>query len=92
MNTELDKQVIVRFFEALDVLKQRKHISSVNQYCSTYNIDKRNLYAQKKNLNTSWFHMDWIIPMVTEYGVSSLWLLTGLGKMFLPMFDNTKTA
>ena len=88
MHTEIDQQVVGRFFQALDALRERKSIGGIQTFCNTYGIDKRNLYKQRKQPQIQIMHFDWIVPLVTEYGVSSLWLLTGLGKMFLPMFDN----
>lgn len=90
MHTQIDQQVVARFFEALDALKERKDIRGIQTYCTRYGIDKRNLYTQRKKPEIQILHFDWLVPMVTEYGVSSLWLLTGLGKMFLPMFEKPK--
>lgn len=87
MHTQIDQQVVGRFFEALDALKDRKDIRGIQTYCTKYNINKRNLYTQRHKPEIQIMHFDWLVPMVTEYGVSSLWLLTGLGKMFLPLFD-----
>lgn len=87
MHTQIDQQVVGRFFEALDALKERQDIRGINSYCIRYGIDKRNLYKQRKEPQVQIMHFDWLQPMVTEYGISSLWLLTGLGKMFLPMFE-----
>ena len=30
----------------------------------------------------------WILPMVTTYGISATWLLTGEGDMFVPFFNS----
>lgn len=87
MHTEIDQQVVSRFFTALDTLKERKDIKGIQTFCNAYGIDKRNLYTQRKKPQIQILHFDWLVPLVTEYGVSSLWLLTGLGKMFLPMFE-----
>ena len=57
MHTQIDQQVVGRFYEAIDALKDGGNGEGKGQ------------------------------TLVTEYGISSLWLLTGLGKMFLPMFE-----
>lgn len=88
MHTEIDQQVVGRFFQALDTLKERKAIGGIQTFCNAYGIDKRNFYKQRKQPQIQIMHFDWLVPLVTEYGVSSLWLLTGLGKMFLPIFEN----
>ncbi len=81
-NIEETKKVIERFFEALDALIVKKEIRGVNTYCRLYEIDRRNLMAQRKDLNRGWFKVSWLVPMVREYKVSAEWLLTGFGKMF----------
>lgn len=90
MHTEIDQQVVARFFEAMDALKERKDIGGYQSFCNRYGIDKRNFYKQRKQPQIQIMHFDWLVPLVTEYGVSSLWLMTGLGKMFLPMFEKPK--
>lgn len=88
MNTEIDKKVIGRFYEALETLIDRRAVGGIQPYCDMYGIDKRNLYAQRKNPDVAHFHFDWIVPMVTSYGISSTWLLTGEGDMFIPFFNS----
>ncbi|MBQ0160003.1 MAG: hypothetical protein KBT28_05185 [Bacteroidales bacterium] len=93
MTTDIDRQVQKRFYEALDNLIERKIIRGIQTYCRLHNIDKRNLYAQRKRTDVTIMHFDWLLPMVTEYGISSYWLLTGIGEMYLPYYQkNTKNA
>lgn len=82
MNTPVSKQIIQRFYDALDAIIAMKKIRGVNTYCSLNDIDRRNFLAQKKDLDRGWFQVSWLQPMVREYGVSARWLLTGFGKMF----------
>ena len=82
-NTTVSKQIIARFYEALDAIIAQKKIRGVNTYCRLYEIDRRNLIAQRKDLERGWFQVSWLVPMVREYGVSSSWLLTGFGSMFV---------
>ena len=58
-------------------------IRGVATYCRLYDIDRRNQYAQKKDLNRGWFQVSWLYPLVRNYGVNAEWLLTGKGKMFI---------
>lgn len=74
--------VMVRFFEALDALIASKKIRGIQTYCNDFEIDKRHLYAQKKDLNKGFFEVYWIMPMIQKFGVSSDWLLFGKGDMF----------
>lgn len=82
-NTNVSKQIIARFYEALDAIIAQKKIRGVNTYCRLYEIDRRNLIAQRKDLERGWFQVSWLVPMVREYGVNSRWLLTGFGSMFV---------
>ncbi len=71
-----------RFYCALDAIVAMKRIRGVNTYCRLYDIDRRNLIANRKDLDRGWFQLSWLQPMVTQYGVSAKWLLAGAGKMF----------
>lgn len=82
MNTNVSKQIIERFYSALDAIIEAEKIRGVNTYCRLYDIDRRNFIAQRKDLDRGWFQVSWLQPMVREYGVSAKWLLTGFGKMF----------
>lgn len=92
MHTEIDQQVVKRFFTALDALRERKDIKGFQTFCNDYGIDKRNFYKQRKEPHIQIMHFDWLVPLVTEYGVSALWLITGLGKMFLPIFEKANNV
>lgn len=82
MNTSVSKQIMQRFYDALDAIIAMKKIRGVNTYCRLNEIDRRNFLAQKRDLDRGWFQVSWLQPMVREYGVSARWLLTGFGKMF----------
>lgn len=82
MNTPISKQIMERFYSALDAIIESKKIRGVNTYCRLYDIDRRNFIAQRKDLDRGWFQVSWLQPMVREYGVSAKWLLTGFGRMF----------
>lgn len=82
MNTTVSKQIMERFYSALDAIIDSKKIRGVNTYCRLYEIDRRNFIAQRKDLDRGWFQVSWLQPMVMEYGVSARWLLTGFGRMF----------
>lgn len=82
MNTQITKNVMERFYIALDAIIAKGDIRGVNTYCTRYDIDRRNLIANRKDLDRGWFQVSWLYPMVKEYGVSAEWLLTGAGRMF----------
>ncbi len=76
--------VIERFFQALDAIIESKAVRGLQTYCNKYEIDKRHLYAQKKDMNKGFFEVYWILPMISDFNVSSNWLLFGKGPMFKP--------
>lgn len=82
MNTPGSQEIMIRFYSALEALIALKKIRGVNTYCRQNNIDRRNLNAQKKDLDRSIFQLSWLQPMILDYGVNARWLITGEGRMF----------
>lgn len=82
MNTPGSQEIMIRFYSALEALIALKKIRGVNTYCRRNNIDRRNLNAQKKDLDRSIFQLSWLQPMILDYGVNARWLITGEGRMF----------
>lgn len=82
MNTPESKQIMTRFYTALDAIIARKDIRGVQTYCRLYGIDRRNFVAQRKDLDRSIFELSWMQPMIKQYSVNAEWLLTGYGEMF----------
>lgn len=70
-----------RLFSAVDMLVAEKKIRGINTYCVRYGIDRRNYLAQKKDLKRGFFEVSWLIPLVTDFGLSADWVLTGQGTM-----------
>lgn len=79
--TEVTIDIMLRFYEAVDALIESKRIRGKQTYCTLAGIDKRNFYGQRKDINRGWFQVSWMVPLITEFGLSSEWLLTGKGKM-----------
>jgi len=82
MNTPGSQQIMERFYSALDAIIAKHEIRGIATYCRLYEIDKRNFYAQRKDLNRGWFQLSWLQPMVKDFNVNAEWLLTGHGRMF----------
>ena len=72
-----------RFFTALQVCLDNKQIRNISYFCAHYGIDKRHLYAQRKERYRGFFEVSWLLPLVNDCAVSPLWLLTGKGTMFV---------
>jgi hypothetical protein len=74
---------IARFYEIFDDLVESKRIKSINSFCETYQIDKRNLYAQREDLNRGYFEVFWISVLISDFKASARYLLFGKGKKFV---------
>lgn len=75
--------IMERFFIAIEACREHKLLDSYTDYCKENNIDKAHFYTQRKDLNRGFFEVGWLVPLVEKCGVSSLWLLTGKGMMFV---------
>ena len=62
MNTTVSKQIMERFYSALDAIIESKKIRGVNTYCRLYEIDRRNFIAQRKDLDRGWLQVSWLQP------------------------------
>ncbi|MBQ7281132.1 MAG: hypothetical protein IJR13_10530 [Bacteroidales bacterium] len=89
MHTQIDQQVSTRFFQAIDTLIESKSINSIDDYCNKYGFSVSDIMQYKDNSSNDTIHYDYFMPLVMEHGVSSLWLLTGLGNAILPAFDTS---
>lgn len=49
-----------RFYCALGAIVAMKKIRGVNTYCRLYEIDRRNLIANRKDLDRGWFQVSWM--------------------------------
>lgn len=77
------KAIMERFFAALDMVLQNKLAKNLTTYCDEHKVDRRHLYAQRKDPDRGFFEVGWLVPLINNYGVSSSWLLTGKGVMFV---------
>lgn len=67
---------------AFDTAKEKSLFKTISGFCEKNGIDKRHFYTQRKDLGKGYFEVSWLVPLIEDYGVSSLWLLTGKGTMF----------
>lgn len=77
--------LVARFFEALDLLIERRVIRGKKTFCDRYGINRWNFYTCKTNPCTGLFKLSWLTYMVRDYGVSADWLLVGRGVALPPL-------
>jgi len=82
MQNPINAAITERFYEAIKMLIESKKIRGRQTYCTLGGIDKRNFYAQEKNVQLSKLQLFWIEPMIREFGINANWLFTGKGGMF----------
>jgi hypothetical protein len=76
-------QISKRFFEALNALVVRGDLRGKQTFTTKYGIDRWNLNKVQKDPEKQSVSMVWIAYLARDYGVSSHWVLTGQGKMFV---------
>ena len=81
MTQEEQNMIVVRFFEALAWLKESRQIRGVKTFTDRYGIHRRSLQRLQKNPGTNDFKAAWLTYLVTDFGISADWLLTGEGRM-----------
>lgn len=80
--SEITLAIMQRYFQAFDTALEMNRIKSVNAFCTANDINKRHFYVQKAEPYKGYFEVGWLVPLIRDYGVSSAWLLTGVGSMF----------
>lgn len=81
MQTEDSQVIIRRFFQALQYLKEQKIIRGKQTFTRQFGINRWNMNTLEKEPSRDMFQTAWLTYLVTEYGVSADWLLTGRGSI-----------
>ena len=79
MQNPESEAIVIRFFEALALLKRARVIRGVQTFTRRYGINRRNLYLLQKDPSRDIFQVSWLSRLVADYGVSAEWLLLGSG-------------
>jgi hypothetical protein len=82
MQNEEGRKIVGRFFEALYDLKARKVIRGKQTFTRRYGINSRNFWLLEQDKSRDILQLAWIAHLVTDYGVSAEWILTGNGEMY----------
>lgn len=82
MNPKVNMQISERFYSALDAVIAKGDIAGISTFCNLYDIDRRNLYTYRKNMDKYHVSVLWIYPLIKYHDVSAEWLITGYGRMF----------
>ena len=81
MQTEDSQKIIVRFFQALQFLKEHKVIRGKQTFTRKYDINRWNMNTLEKEPSRDIFQPAWLTYLVEDFGVSAQWLLTGQGEI-----------
>lgn len=84
MQTKDSQKIIRRFFQALQYLKDQRIIRGKQTFTRQFGINRWNMNTVEKEPSRDMFQTAWLSYLVTEYGVSAEWLLTGRGAILSP--------
>ena len=83
MQTADSRQIVLRFFEALNRLKEDKVIRGKKTFTERYGINRWNMNTLEKEPDRDIFQVAWLTYLVRDYNVSPKWLLTGEGEFYI---------
>ena len=82
MQTEDSQKIVMRFFDALQRLKEDRKIRGKQTFTRDHNINRWNMNTLEKDPSRDIFQPAWLTYLVNDYGVSPQWLLTGRGDFY----------
>lgn len=83
------KDIIERFFLALDRLKDEKVVRGLNTICVMYHINRRNLIQMRNDIDghRGILNPSWLSNLANDFKVSPTWLLLGEGSFYRDGWD-----
>lgn len=84
MQKKDSEEIVMRFFAALQRLKQDKKIRGKQTFTNRYGINRWNMNTLEKEPSRDIFKVAWLAYLVKDYNVSPLWLLAGDGEFYQP--------
>ena len=82
-----EEEIALRFFAAIDRLKQENAIRGLKTFCDRYSLNRtrysRLRFAVENGVQCCYKSVETsaLSALVLDYGISGDWLLTGIGKM-----------
>lgn len=82
-----EEEIALRFFAAIDRLKQENAIRGLKTFCDRYSLNRtrysRLRFAVENGVQCGYKSVETsaLSALVLDYGISGDWLLTGMGKM-----------
>lgn len=74
-------EIVGRFFEALEWLKETRRIRGLQTFARTCGVDRRSLRRLMAQPDKNGLKVGWVVHLVRDYGINAQWLLTGEGPM-----------
>ena len=74
-------EVVGRFFDAVNAMKESGKIRGKKTICDELGVDRRNYYHLEQDHSRAIFQVSWLSHLVIKYHISADWLLTGRGEM-----------
>ena len=82
MQNKDSERIVIRFFSALNRLKEDKAIRGKKTFTERYGINRWNMLTLEKDTSRDIFQPAWLTYLVRDYNVSPRWLLTGEGDFY----------
>ena len=80
--TDQGLAINARFFLVIDNLIHTRRIRGLKTFTDKYGLNYWNLWSVKNEPDKHFVRPEWLSILVTDFGVSATYLLTGVGVMF----------